>query len=126
MNGLFHLLYAARAGQEAAEANLNAQRGLERAAEAQRDLASLEDRLDRLLLVCTALWELLRDRTELTEEDLLAKVQEVDLRDGQADGKISRTVKKCPACGRTMSLRHRQCLYCGQTDLTSGAFDMAG
>ena len=43
----------------------------------------IEDRLDKLLLVTRAMWELIRDQTSLTEEDLLAKVREIDLRDGR-------------------------------------------
>ena len=85
----------------------------------------LDERVDKLVLACMAMWELLKDRTELTEEDLMAKVQEVDLRDGQADGKVSKTVAKCPKCGRTMSPRHKKCLYCGASKLKVGAFDAA-
>jgi hypothetical protein len=125
MNGFFGLMNAAKMIQGEADAKLLEIKGRERSFRDQRDYNSLEDRVDKLLLACTALWELLRDRTDLTEDDLLAKVQEVDLRDGQADGKITKTVKKCPACGRTMSPRHRQCLYCGAEDLDVGVFDAA-
>lgn len=126
MNGIFYgLLGAGRAAQLQADASLKEVKSRERSTRDQRDYDHLEDRVDKLLLVCSALWELLRDRTELTEDDLLAKVEEVDLRDGRADGKISKTVKKCPKCGRTMSPRHKQCLYCGAQDLTTGAFDAA-
>ncbi|MBN1943773.1 MAG: hypothetical protein JW849_10815 [Phycisphaerae bacterium] len=124
--GMFGMIgSAAGAHMRAAEADVKDVRSRDRSEKAQRDYDYLEERLDKLLLICSALWELLRDRTELTEDDLIAKVQEVDLRDGRADGKISKTVKKCPKCGRTMSSRHRQCLYCGAEDLASGAFDAA-
>ena len=125
MNGFFGLMSAARMSQVEADAKLREIKSRERSFRDQRDYNSLEDRLDKLLLACTALWELLRDRTDLTEADLLAKVQEVDLRDGQADGRINKTVKKCPRCGRTMSPRHGECLYCGERDLSAGAFDAA-
>ena len=94
-----------------------------KAGRAQREVEQLADRLDRLQLVCTAMWELLAERAELTEQDLLAKVEEVDLRDGRADGKISPQVKRCRQCGRAMSQRHARCLYCGAAKLDSGAFD---
>ena len=87
---------------------------------------SVEDRLDRLLLVCSAMWELLREKTGLTEEDLMAKVQEMDLRDGSPDGKVRKQVLKCVQCGRTMSRRHHRCLYCGAQELNPQAFDAAG
>jgi ribosomal protein S27AE len=126
MNGFFGMIgVAAKANQMRADANLKNIQAREYATRAERECNNLEDRLDKLLLACTALWELLRDRTDLTEDDLLAKVQEVDLRDGQADGKITKTVKKCPRCGRTMSPRHGECLYCGERDLSAGVFDAA-
>ncbi len=125
MNGMFGLLVAANAQQAAAEARLEASRGALKATATHLQIRYLEDRLDKLLLVNMAMWELLKDRTELTEEDLMAKVQEVDLRDGRADGKISKTVAKCPKCGRTMSPRHKKCLYCGASKLNVEAFDAA-
>ena len=125
MSGMFGLMIAAKAQQAAAEARLEASRGALKASAIHLQIRYLEDRLDKLLLVNMAMWELLKDRTELTEEDLLAKVQEVDLRDGQADGKISKTVAKCPKCGRTMSPRHKKCLYCGASKLKVEAFDAA-
>ncbi len=90
---------------------------------AERAVISLEERIDKLLLVNMAVWELLKERTSLTEEDLLAKVQEVDLRDGVADGKVTKLVKKCHKCSRTMSPKHRKCLYCGAEELQNEAYD---
>ena len=82
--------------------------------------------MDQLSLVCSAMWELLREKNGLTEEDLMAKVREVDLRDGVADGKVTKQVLKCVKCGRTMSPRHKKCLYCGAEKLNPQAFDAAG
>ena len=82
-------------------------------------------RLDTLTLACTALWTLLRDRTDLTEEDLLNRIRELDLADGQADGKIGKKLRRCPKCDRVMSPRHRRCLYCGAENLEYEAFDGA-
>jgi hypothetical protein len=94
-----------------------------RARDAKETAMGLEERLDKLTLVCTAMWELLREKTKLTEEDLLHKVQELDMRDGVPDGKVTRTVAECPHCHRTMSPRHQKCLYCGYEKLLGGAFD---
>jgi len=93
------------------------------ARDAQREVRDLEDRLDRLTLVCMALWELLKERGELSEEDLATKVREIDLRDGQADGKISKQVKRCASCDRVMSPRHQACMYCGAVNLHVTPFD---
>jgi ribosomal protein S27AE len=94
-----------------------------RAKEIGRDVRSLEERLDELSLACAAMWELLEEKTSLTHEDLFAKVREIDLRDGTADGKVTKTVKKCPDCGRTMSTRHKKCLYCGAIELKMTPFE---
>jgi hypothetical protein len=85
----------------------------------------LDARVDKLLLVCRSMWELVRDNTSLTEDDLMNKVLELDLRDGVADGKMQQGVQNCSHCGRAMSPRHARCLYCGREDVTNEAFDAA-
>ena len=95
------------------------------ASDAQSGVRDLENRLDRLTLICQALWELLKERGELTEEDLAVKVREIDLRDGRADGKIAKQIKRCPKCDRVMSPRHQKCMYCGAVNLQITPFDTA-
>ncbi|MHC4415810.1 MAG: hypothetical protein ACYS0G_11045 [Planctomycetota bacterium] len=84
---------------------------------------NLEDRLERLALICMAMWSLIQSETNLTEEDLLARVGEIDMMDGQADGKITRRVTRCGQCDRPMSSRHTRCIYCGSEHLAASAFD---
>lgn len=86
-------------------------------------IVHLEDRLERLSLVCMAMWSLLQDKTGVTEKDLLERVRTLDLMDGVADSKATRSVAKCEKCRRTMSNRHRRCLYCGHEKLAQSAFD---
>ena len=94
-----------------------------RADTATRTVKELEARVDRLTLVNLAIWSLLREKTGLTEENLLERVREIDLKDGVIDGKVPRQVRKCEQCGRVMSARHTTCLYCGHAELVSTAFD---
>ncbi|HVS70444.1 MAG TPA: hypothetical protein VHQ47_04230 [Phycisphaerae bacterium] len=75
---------------------------------------SLEARLNRLTLVCAAMWELLQEKTGITPEQLGDRIRQIDLRDGKLDGKIDRTVRTCPACGRTIAPNHAKCMYCGK------------
>jgi len=96
------------------------QRQAERAANLVREL---EQRLEKLTLVSMAVWSLVQEKTDLTEDDLLARVREIDLMDGQEDGKAKKQLAKCPDCGRTMSPRHNRCLYCGAENLAYSAFD---
>ena len=83
----------------------------------------IEDRLDKLALVNMAMWSLIRQHTGLTEEDLMQRVQEIDLIDGRPDGKVTRQVMRCQSCKRVMSPRHSKCLYCGAAKLELTAFD---
>ena len=73
----------------------------------------LRANLERTLLICEALWELLRDKTKLTDDDLNKKLYEIDMRDGQVDGKNQRKVIDCPKCHRKVASRNAACLYCG-------------
>ena len=86
------------------------------ASEARRDprtsLSEVEERIGRLTLACTAMWELLRQRTGVTDQQLLEVIQEVDLRDGVLDGQRKASPLTCPSCGRRNNRRHRTCMYC--------------
>lgn len=92
---------------------------------AESRVGRLEERLERLLLVNAALWELARGRLGLTEDDLIAKVSEIDLRDGAADGKRSAMPRACRHCKRVNAAVHAHCLYCGMSMGAAGrsAFD---
>ena len=84
---------------------------------------SLGEKVDRLTLICRAMWELIRENTNLSEQDLVNKVREVDLLDGQLDGKTRVLPKKCSQCNMMMSPRHRRCIYCGTERLVETAFE---
>ena len=77
------------------------------------DLGRLESKIDGLALVTQALWELLRRHTDLTDADILARMAEIDLRDGRKDGRISGVPVDCPSCKRPAHTRQRACMYCG-------------
>ena len=75
----------------------------------------MQSQLDRLELICMAVWSLVKEKTNLTDDDLARRIQEIDLADGVQDGKITKGVAICPQCQRPLSLRHHRCLYCGYT-----------
>ena len=86
-------------------------------------MADVNNRLDRLSLLCAAMWSLLKDQG-LTDQQLLDRMKEIDLSDGRLDGKFTpkKDVATCPNCGRAMSRRHSRCLYCGNVDLETKPF----
>lgn len=83
-------------------------------AAARRQTAQLEERVDRLVLLCRALFELLGEKAGMTEEQLGAKILEIDLRDGQQDGRMSPRPTRCPTCDAMISPRFGRCLFCGE------------
>ncbi len=83
------------------------------ARDAKRDADILRDRIDRMALLTMAVWSLAAEKLGITEEELKARVQEIDLSDGKLDGKLSPEIGNCPKCRRQLSKRHRSCIYCG-------------
>jgi len=84
---------------------------------AERNLAStknsLEGKMAKMALVSQALYELLKETTGVTDEDLRRKIKEVDARDGKEDGKVQASVLKCPKCGSAVSAGALYCQMCG-------------
>jgi hypothetical protein len=95
-----------KARQSAAEAASSANR-------TQQDVDELERVVESLTLTCQAMWELLREQGKLSDEMLLKRMQEVDLRDGTQDGRIGGAALTCPSCSRQNNMRHDRCMYCG-------------
>lgn len=91
--------------------------------ELDRRVLDLEDRVDRLVITCMAMWSLVQQHAPCTEEDLMERIKQIDLLDGQPDGKITRQIVRCSTCNRVMSPRHRKCIYCGAERLIATAFD---
>ena len=89
----------------------------------QEDLRRLEQKVASLALGCQAMWELLSTHTQLGEQDIVSKMQEIDLRDGREDGKMG-GVQNCSMCGRPTSRRRNRCIYCGAETKGAHVFDV--
>jgi hypothetical protein len=90
----------------------------ERAASRTRALGDeVHDRMERLVLVTEALWELLSERAGLTAADLAARVREIDARDGHEDGRRSAVTDapqiRCPSCQAVVPAGKTKCQFCG-------------
>lgn len=73
----------------------------------------LEGNIDRLTLITQALWELLQKKIGIAESELTALIEEIDLRDGVLDGKVTKEPQKCSKCNQSVSIRTNVCFYCG-------------
>ena len=78
-----------------------------------RTIEELQRHIQRLSLACQAMWELLRDCSDLTQDDLEKKILEIDGRDGCVDGKIGVQQLDCPSCGRKTNSKRNSCVFCG-------------
>ena len=76
----------------------------------------LEDNIDRLTLITQALWELLQKKVGIEESELTALIEEIDLRDGVLDGKITKKPQKCSKCNQSVSIKTNVCFYCGHKE----------
>ncbi|MFQ5844121.1 MAG: hypothetical protein ACE5JG_03955 [Planctomycetota bacterium] len=99
--------------QDATRAEHAASRSRSAAQRAETSLQFMEARLDRTLLTMEAMWTLMRDRLQVTEEELAGRPAGIDLADGARDGKARRPSGKCVGCSRTVPRRHGRCMDCG-------------
>ena len=54
--------------------------------DSKNEVEGMRAKVDRLHLATTAMWDLVSERLGIGEQEFLAKVQEIDLRDGRLDG----------------------------------------
>lgn len=78
----------------------------------RNDVFDLHDRIDRLTLVVGAMWSLLEENG-YTGDDLIARMEQLDAGDGEADGKISPGAEPCPQCGAMVTSGQPICQFCG-------------
>ncbi len=123
--GLWQLLQGG-AGQEPTEQRDTGISTAEAAAArvaVQHEYPKVQERMDHLVLVVRAMWTVLAEKANLTEADLLKKIQELDASDGQVDGLVGlKAPFKC-SCGAMVSRRLNRCLFCGKVYTPETSFD---
>ncbi|MGE0491478.1 MAG: hypothetical protein AB7S38_19870 [Vulcanimicrobiota bacterium] len=107
-----------RQQQNIAGARGEAQSAARAAESAQSNLKYLEDKVANLTLVCRAMWELLQEKHGMTDEELLARVQQL--------GTASQETASCGQCGRVLGKRLSKCMYCGAERQITSVFEMLG
>ncbi|MEE4357285.1 MAG: hypothetical protein V2I97_12535 [Desulfococcaceae bacterium] len=81
----------------------------------EQDYEKLKLKVDRLTLLCQALWHFVRQHQELSEEELTAYIEELKKKDEKTEN--------CSRCGRVMNKNQHRCLYCGSQAQTDSYFD---
>ncbi len=77
------------------------------------ELDELRRKVEALSIACQALWEIIQEANNMDESAILARMQEIDGRDGKLDGKATPAVLECPQCARPSNASRTVCLYCG-------------
>lgn len=86
---------------------------------------NLEWRVENLILLNQAMWNLVRDKVGVTEEELINEFERLDLADGKADGRMSPIFDnkpwKCEGCQKDNSPRFTSCVRCDKPLSRKGA-----
>jgi hypothetical protein len=75
-------------------------------------IEDLNERIDRLVMIMRATLALLEEQG-ITSEQLMAKIEELDLQDGVDDGRIRDLIVECPSCQSKVAPGLRNCQLCG-------------
>ncbi len=87
----------------------------DKARDAENQIERMKQDIERLLMITEALWKLLQRTNGFTDEELKNLINEIDLRDGMLDGRVTKKeTRACPSCQRLCSTRHQRCMYCGR------------
>lgn len=107
-------------GQHGAQSARLASSVAGRAGASSTDILDLNDRVDRLILVVDAMWSLLEE-AGFTDEQLVERIERIDLSDGTADGKRRPEASTCSNCEAKVPGDLPACQFCGTA--VSGASD---
>lgn len=111
---MFDFLFDVAQESRINHANQRAQDAVEKTHENRERSVSLRRRVEVMTLANQALFEILKDRLGISEEEVLYRMAEIDGRDGNNDGKIGAKVVACRRCGRKVSTARQRCMYCAE------------
>lgn len=76
-------------------------------------LLEVEDRISKLLLVNAALYDVIKEKLNVTDEDIAQKINELNDKNFLLEQKTDQHVRKCRKCGKNLIQRRTVCVYCG-------------
>ncbi len=110
------MFYGSMAGRVPVGDSSSARDAASAARRAESKVEMLELDVERLLMITEALWTCLKEQLGYSENDLIRKVAEIDLRDGSLNGRVDTKTGPvaCPHCQRMLQGSRPICLYCGK------------
>lgn len=92
--------------------------------ENELSVVSMRQDIEKLYMIVEALWGIVKQATNLKDDDLAELVRQIDMQDGKLDGRNSENaeIKKCAHCGRTLLRGQTKCTYCGGDAAEAGVF----
>ena len=113
VGNLFHSLLGASAGMPGPTGSPAGVQGPARTPDGEA--AMLRADIERLLMITEALWSMMKEQFEYTDQHLMDRIVEVDAKDGRVDGRVAaQPPRACPKCARPSSRKRPVCMYCGQ------------
>ncbi len=89
----------------------------------QAQVYELQSRLDQMALTMTAMWEVITKETDVTEEQLMDKIHDLDTEDGLMDGTLTPEQRVCKQCNKPIKRRQMRCGYCETFSPVERPFD---
>jgi len=112
--GLFSAARCAHSTAQSKAAIMTGHRAAGEASQARLDVEDVKLDVEKLLMITEAMWVILKEQLGYDDDELIRRIEEIDMRDGVLDGKVKATVNPdCPECGRKLIGKRPKCLYCG-------------
>ncbi len=87
------------------------------------EIKYLNQKVERLMMITEALWIILKETNNFTDEILKKKINEVDMKDGKLDGKVTpEPPGECSNCGKVLQKNKKYCIYCGDEVIIDDIF----
>jgi hypothetical protein len=76
-------------------------------------LLELESQVNRLLLINAALYDVIKVKLGVTDEDISNRIKELNEKSSLFEPINDQLVRKCKKCGKNLIQRRSLCVYCG-------------